>query len=38
MVATAAHEISWKHEFDPALAEASRQGRPVLVDFTAAPM
>jgi hypothetical protein len=35
---TVAHEISWRHDFDGALADAARSGRAVLVDFSAAPM
>jgi hypothetical protein len=37
-VATSSREITWRHDFDAALADAARQGRAVLVDFTAAPM
>lgn len=35
---TVAREISWRHDFDGALAEAARTGRAVLLDFSAAPM
>ncbi len=30
-------EIRWQRDVDQALAEAKRQHKPVLVDFTAAP-
>jgi hypothetical protein len=30
--------IAWSHDFEPALTEAQRQNRHVLLDFTAAPM
>ena len=30
--------ISWKEDADQSLAEAKEQGRPLLLDFTAAPM
>jgi len=29
--------IEWRRDIDQALAEAKRENRPVLVDFTAAP-
>ena len=31
-------EINWKHDVDKALEESKVQKRPVLLDFTAAPM
>jgi hypothetical protein len=31
-------EINWHRDVDAALHEASQVGRPVLLDFTAAPM
>lgn len=30
--------IQWLKEADAALAEAKRQGKPILFDYTAAPM
>jgi hypothetical protein len=30
--------IKWRHDVDQALGEAKSQRKPVLVDFTAAPM
>ena len=30
--------ITWRHEVDAALDEARKQRRPVILDFTAAPM
>jgi hypothetical protein len=30
--------ITWKHDFDAALAEAKSASRDLLLDFTAAPM
>jgi len=30
--------INWKEDVDAALAEAKKSGRPLLLDFTAAPM
>jgi hypothetical protein len=35
---TARSEITWRHDFDGALAEAKRAGKAVLLDFSAAPM
>jgi hypothetical protein len=37
-VATSSKEITWRREFDAALTDAAREGRALLVDFTAAPM
>lgn len=37
-MATTSHEIAWRHDFDNALADAARDTRSVLVDFSAAPM
>lgn len=31
-------EIAWRHDFDAALAEAAEQTKPVLLDFSAAPL
>lgn len=31
-------EIQWDHDFDKTLERAQREGRLVLLDFTAAPM
>ena len=31
-------EITWTHDFDRALKDAQQNGRPVLLDFSAAPM
>jgi hypothetical protein len=31
-------DIQWKENVDEALAEAKRSGKPLLLDFTAAPM
>lgn len=30
--------INWRDDVDAALADAKRDGRPVLLDFSAAPM
>ena len=30
--------IQWRHDYDTVLAEARTQQRPVLLDFSAAPM
>jgi len=35
-MATASHQIEWQHDLDQALDGAN--GKPVLVDFSAAPM
>ena len=37
-MATLARQIAWRHDFDRALADAAREGRAVLLDFSAAPM
>jgi hypothetical protein len=37
-MATAAHEIDWQRDVDRAIAEAGRTHRPLLLDFTAAPL
>jgi hypothetical protein len=34
---TTSREISWRHDFEAALRDAAPQ-RPVLLDFSAAPM
>lgn len=31
-------EIQWQRDIDGALREAGRSGRPLLLDFSAAPM
>jgi uncharacterized protein YyaL (SSP411 family) len=31
-------QIQWRHDFDQALADARTRNKPVLVDFSAAPM
>ena len=31
-------EITWRHDVDAALEEAKRTNKPVLLDFSAAPM
>jgi hypothetical protein len=31
-------EISWRKDVDAALADAKRDGKPLLLDFSAAPM
>ena len=31
-------EINWREDVDAALADAKRDARPLLLDFTAAPM
>jgi hypothetical protein len=30
--------IGWRHDVDAVLAQAKREGKPVLLDFSAAPM
>jgi hypothetical protein len=35
---TTSRAIAWRHDFDAALTDAAKQGRPVLLDFSAAPM
>ena len=35
---TASSSIQWAHDFDPALQHARANHRPILIDFTAAPM
>jgi hypothetical protein len=37
-MATTSREITWRHDFDAALGDAAKQGRALLVDFSAAPM
>jgi hypothetical protein len=37
-MATTSHQISWRHDFDAARGDAAKAGRPVLLDFSAAPM
>jgi hypothetical protein len=31
-------KISWRHDLDRVFEDAKRQNRPVLLDFSAAPM
>jgi TPP-dependent 2-oxoacid decarboxylase len=31
-------DIKWRHDIDRVLSEATEQKRPVLLDFSAAPM
>lgn len=31
-------QIDWSHDFDTALERARKQGKPILLDFSAAPM
>lgn len=31
-------EIQWRRDVDPALADAKRERKPLLLDFSAAPM
>jgi hypothetical protein len=33
-----ANEITWGHDLDAALAQAAKEGKAVLLDFSAAPM
>jgi hypothetical protein len=37
-MATTSGQITWKHDVDAALADAARNGKAVLLDFSAAPM
>lgn len=37
-MATTARVITWRRDFEQALADAAKSGRPVLLDFSAAPM
>jgi hypothetical protein len=30
--------INWSHDYDSAAEQAARAGKPILLDFTAAPM
>jgi hypothetical protein len=38
MSTTATREIDWQRDVDQAIAEAGRTHRPILLDFTAAPL
>jgi hypothetical protein len=38
MAAKTQQEIAFRHDVDNVLAEAGRQNKPVLLDFSAAPM
>ena len=31
-------EIQWRHDYDAVMNDARTQGRPILLDFSAAPM
>ena len=33
-----AEQINWSHDFDAALETARQTGKPILLDFSAAPM
>jgi hypothetical protein len=37
-MATATHTITWTHDVDRALEEARKLKKPLLLDFSAAPM
>ena len=37
-MATTSSTIAWKHDLESVLPEARANQRPILVDFTAAPM
>jgi len=37
-MAVKSNEITWGHELDAALAQAKQERKPVLLDFSAAPM
>jgi len=37
-MATTTQNITWRHDYDNALKDAQRQGKPILLDFSAAPM
>lgn len=37
-MATLSREIAWSHDFEAAVRDAAAQSRPVLLDFSAAPM
>jgi hypothetical protein len=32
------HDISWRHDFDAALKDATSANQHILIDFSAAPM
>jgi hypothetical protein len=38
MTTTANREIDWKRDVDQAIADAGSTHRPILLDFTAAPL
>jgi|RhiMetdeSRZDD1v2_1073273.scaffolds.fasta_scaffold176063_4 hypothetical protein len=38
VTATEKHEIAWSHDFDRELERARELHKPILLDFTAAPM
>lgn len=31
-------EISWRHDVDQLIGEAKSQGKPIFIDFSAAPL
>jgi hypothetical protein len=33
-----AEPITWSHDFDASLQKARQEGKPILLDFSAAPM
>ena len=37
-MAVKSNEITWGHDLDAALPQAKKEGKAVLVDFSAAPM
>ena len=37
-MATTTQAITWRHDYDNALKDAKQQGKPILLDFSAAPM
>lgn len=37
-MATTSGKMTWRHDFENALADAKREGKAVLLDFSAAPM
>jgi hypothetical protein len=37
-MATTTQAIAWRHDYDSAFKDAKEQGKPILLDFSAAPM
>ena len=37
-MATTTQAITWRHDYDSALNDARQHGKPILLDFSAAPM